>query len=184
MPLEFDNNHIMINIRVFTQHENQVRKIEPFTYYSVIGDPLIYLTKIQIRKYYANIVCEIYQYIKRNISRHFDASLEHSLQTSQFPIYSTPRSISGVRVYKGDYIIWCVLKYHVTITVLQKSIQITNLKEETKINMDEESTMTKKRTVAVAMDGSQQAESAFNCKKIICIIYHYIDNLCDACSCV
>ena len=37
--------------------------------------------------------------------------------------------------------------------------------------MDEESTMTKKRTVAVAMDGSQQAESAFNCKKIICIIY-------------
>ena len=63
-----------------------------------------------------------------------------------------------------------MLTYHVIIPVLQKSIQITNLKVETKINMDEESTTTKKRTVVVAMDGSQQAESAFNCKKIICII--------------
>lgn len=63
-----------------------------------------------------------------------------------------------------------MLIYHVTITVLQKSIQITKLKEETKINMEEESTITKKRTVVVAMDGSQQAESAFNCKKIIYIL--------------
>ena len=62
-----------------------------------------------------------------------------------------------------------MLTYHLIIPVLQKSIQITNLKVETKINMDEEST-TKKITVVVAMDGSQQAESAFNCKKIICII--------------
>lgn len=33
--------------------------------------------------------------------------------------------------------------------------------------MEEESTTMKKRTVVVAMDGSQQAESAFNCKKTI-----------------
>ena len=38
------------------------------------------------RKYYSIIVCEIYQYIKRNHIRHSDACLEDSLQPSQFMV--------------------------------------------------------------------------------------------------
>jgi hypothetical protein len=42
-----------------------------------------------IRKYYSIIVCEMYQYIKRNLNRHPDASLEHSLNNYRNLRYTT-----------------------------------------------------------------------------------------------
>jgi hypothetical protein len=42
-----------------------------------------------IRKYFSIKVCEMYQYIKRNLNRHPDASLEHSLNNYRNLRYTT-----------------------------------------------------------------------------------------------